>query len=95
MLTKFDGLALRYECQEARLDEGLCDVSIDDAINIPTSPFDSVRALTATIAAELGETANGSEHYEALFTLGILLFAVTFVINLTADIVVRGRKRKK
>jgi phosphate transport system permease protein len=41
-----------------------------------------VRALTATIAAELGETANGSEHYQALFTLGILLFAVTFVINL-------------
>ena len=36
MFTKFDGLALRYECQEARLDEGLCDVSIDDAINIPT-----------------------------------------------------------
>ena len=64
------------------------------AINIPTSPFDSVRALTATIAAELGETANGSEHYRALFTLGILLFAVTFVINLTADIVVRGRGKR-
>ena len=41
------------------------------SINIPNSPFDSVRALTATIAAELGETANGSEHYQALFTLGI------------------------
>ena len=65
------------------------------AINLPTTPFDSVRAITATIAAELGETAHGSEHYKALFTLGILLFAVTFVINLTADIVVRGRSRKK
>lgn len=63
------------------------------SINIPTSPFDSVRALTATIAAELGETAEGSEHFGALFTLGILLFAVTFVINLTADIVVRGVKK--
>jgi phosphate transport system permease protein len=60
------------------------------AINIPTSVFDSVSALTATIAAELGETAVGSDHYQALFTLGILLFLVTFVINLTADIVVRG-----
>ncbi len=60
------------------------------AITLPTSPFDSVRALTATIAAELGETANGSDHYQALFTLGILLFVVTFVINLTADLVVRG-----
>ena len=51
-------------------------------------------ALTATIAAELGETANGSEHYQALFTLGILLFIVTFFINLSADIVVRGIRRK-
>ena len=64
------------------------------SVNIPTSPFDSVRALTATIAAELGETATGSEHYRALFTLGILLFVVTFIINLTADLVVRGSKRK-
>jgi len=62
------------------------------AINIPTSVFDSVSALTATIAAELGETAVGSDHYQALFTLGMLLFLVTFVINLTADIVVRGRR---
>ena len=64
------------------------------AINIPTSVFDSVRALTATIAAELGETAMGSEHYQALFTLGIFLFLVTFVINLTADILVRGKRRR-
>ncbi len=62
------------------------------AINLPTSVFDSVRALTATIAAELGETAVGSEHYQALFTLGILLFLVTFVINLTADALVRRHK---
>ena len=60
------------------------------SINVPDSLFDSVRALTATIAAELGETAVGSDHYQALFTLGILLFAVTFLINLTADLVVRG-----
>ena len=64
------------------------------SINLPTSPFDSVRALTATIAAELGETAVDSDHYRALFTLGILLFAVTFVINLTADLVVRGIRKK-
>ena len=64
------------------------------SINLPTSPFDSVRALTATIAAELGETAVGSDHYRALFTLGIFLFAITFVINLTADLVVRGIRKK-
>lgn len=65
------------------------------AITIPTSPFDSVRALTATIASELGETANGSDHYQALFALGILLFGVTFCINLTADLIVRGFRREK
>ena len=64
------------------------------SVNIPTSPFDSVRALTATIAAELGETSVGSEHYRALFTLGILLFIVTFIINLTADLFVRGRGKR-
>ncbi len=64
------------------------------AINLPDSVFDSVRALTATIAAELGETAVGSDHYRALFSLGVLLFAVTFAINLTADLVVRGIRRK-
>jgi phosphate transport system permease protein len=62
------------------------------SINLPTSVFDSVRALTATIAAELGETAVGSEHYGALFTLGIFLFIVTFVINLSADVLVRRRR---
>jgi phosphate transport system permease protein len=64
------------------------------SINMPSSIFDSVRALTATIAAELGETAHGSEHYQALFTLGIMLFVVTFIINLTADLVVRGIRKK-
>ncbi|MBF0471179.1 MAG: phosphate ABC transporter permease subunit PstC [Gammaproteobacteria bacterium] len=60
------------------------------AINIPDSIFDSVRALTTTIAAELGETAVGSPHYEALFTIGIFLFLITFIINLSADLIVRG-----
>ncbi len=63
------------------------------AINIPSSIFDSVRALTATIAAELGETAVGSDHYQALFTIGIFLFLITFLINLTADLIVRGVRK--
>ncbi len=60
------------------------------SVNIPGSLFDSVRALTATIAAELGETAVGSEHYQALFAIGIFLFLITFIINLSADLIVRG-----
>jgi phosphate transport system permease protein len=57
-------------------------------------PLMSVRTITATIAAEMGEAAEGSEHYQALFVLGILLFAITFVINLTADLAVRGVRRR-
>ncbi len=64
------------------------------SINLPTSIFDSVRAMTATIAAELGETAVGSDHYHALFTLGIFLFLVTFLINLSADLVLRGVRKE-
>lgn len=65
------------------------------AVQIPHSPLDSVRTLTATIAAELGETARGSDHYQALFAIGVLLFTLTFAVNLTADLVVRGRKASR
>lgn len=64
------------------------------SVNIPHSLFDSVRTLTATVAAELGETAQGSDHYRVLFLIGILLFSVTFVMNLTADFVVKGIRKK-
>jgi len=52
------------------------------------------RTLTATIAAELGETPAGSDHYQALFVIGLLLFTITFVVNLTADVVVRGIRKE-
>jgi phosphate transport system permease protein len=64
------------------------------AVHIPHSIFDSVRTLTATIAAELGETAQGSDHYRVLFLIGVLLFSITFVVNLTADLIVRGIRKK-
>lgn len=64
------------------------------AVKIPTSLMDSVRTLTATIAAELGEAPVKSEHYQVLFIIGILLFSITFVVNLTADLVVRGMRNK-
>ncbi len=64
------------------------------AINIPGSIFDSVRTLTANIAAELGEAPAHSMHYRVLFLTGVLLFLITFVVNLTADLVIRGVKRK-
>lgn len=64
------------------------------AINIPNSIFDPVRTLTATIAAELGEASVGSDHYRVLFIVGILLFTITFIVNLTADLVVRGIRKQ-
>ncbi len=64
------------------------------AVHIPHSIFDSVRTLTATIAAELGEASEGSPHYSVLFLIGILLFTITFIVNLVADLVVKGIKNK-
>ena len=64
------------------------------AVNIPKSPFDPVRTLTATIAAELGEASVGSAHYQVLFVIGILLFSITFAVNLTADLIVKGRRKE-
>jgi phosphate transport system permease protein len=57
---------------------------------MPTSLFDPVRTLTATIAAELGEAVRGDLHYHTLFLIGVVLFAFAFIINLTADLVVKG-----
>ena len=64
------------------------------AVHIPGGILDSVRTLTANIAAELGEAPAGSDHYRVLFLTGTLLFLITFLVNLTADFVVRGIRRK-
>jgi len=55
------------------------------AAMIPWSIFDPVRPLPATIAAEMAEAPFGSEHYHALFAIGIVLFVFTFMFNLVAD----------
>jgi phosphate transport system permease protein len=57
--------------------------------------FLPVRTMTATIAAEMGEVAQGSTHYHVLFAVGILLFVVTFLINAIASLVIiRGGPRR-
>jgi phosphate transport system permease protein len=55
------------------------------ALTIPRSIFDPVRPLTSNIAAEMGEVAVGTDHYSALFAIGIVLFIITFVFNIAAD----------
>ncbi len=44
-----------------------------------------VRTITATIAAEMGETVQGGLHYSALFAIGLILFIITFIINFISD----------
>ena len=57
--------------------------------------FLPARTMTATIAAEMGEVAQGSTHYHVLFAVGILLFIVTFVINAIASaVIIRGGPRR-
>lgn len=64
------------------------------AVNLPGSVLDPVRTLTANIAAELGEAPVGSTHYQVLFLTGVLLFLITFLVNLSAGWVRRqGRPR--
>jgi len=66
-----------------------------NAARMPLGPDDlmkPVRTMTATIAAEMGEVAKGSLHYRALFGIGIILFAVTFLINLAAASIMFRRR---
>ena len=56
--------------------------------------FDSVRTMSATIAAELGEVVNGSAHYSVLFFIGASLFVFTLLINSLAHLTV-GRLQRK
>ena len=63
-----------------------------NAAVIPTSFLLPVRTLTATIAAEMGEAVVGGEHYFALFAIGIILFLISFIINVTADLFLHKKR---
>ena len=62
-------------------------------LRIPHALTDPVRTITATIAAEMGETVNGGPHYRMLFVLGIVLFIITCGINVASDLIVKGVKK--
>jgi len=53
------------------------------------SPLESVRTMTATIAAEMGEVPFGSVHYQSLFWIGIILLFITFILNIIAQRVLK------
>ena len=56
--------------------------------------FGGLRTLSANIAVELPEAERGGTHYRVLFLCGVVLFAITFVINTTAEII-RQHFRKR
>jgi phosphate transport system permease protein len=58
------------------------------------SLFSPVRTMTATIAAEMGEVAGGSVHYHVLFFIGIVLFLISFAVNVAASSVVFRTKKR-
>jgi phosphate transport system permease protein len=59
-----------------------------------TSPLQAARTLTGTIAQEMGEVVRGGTHYSVLFTMGLVLFAITFAINLAADMVLENQRKR-
>lgn len=65
-----------------------------NAAVIPTSILEPLRTIPATIAAELGEAPAGGAHYQSLFLLGVILFFITFIINLCVEYI-SARNRAK
>lgn len=65
-----------------------------NAANLTSNIFLSVRTMTATIAAEMGEVSQGSDHYYSLFFIGIVLFTITFFLNLIAEIIINKMRKK-
>ena len=61
---------------------------------IPKSLFEPVRPMTATIAAEMGEAVVGSAHYHALFGIGLILFLITLIFNMIAEMIGRRYRLK-
>jgi phosphate transport system permease protein len=60
---------------------------------VTLSLLSSVETMTAVIAIEMGEVVFGSLHYHALFAIGLLLFIITFAINLVVDYAIQKRRR--
>lgn len=63
------------------------------AAMIPESIFDPVRPMPANIAAEMGNAPFRSDHYHALFAIGLVLFIFTFAFNLIAGYLSQKHKQ--
>ena len=63
-----------------------------NAAVIPTTILEPLRTIPATIAAELGEAPAGGAHYQVLFLLGVVLFIITLIINLSVEAISAQKK---
>jgi phosphate transport system permease protein len=63
-----------------------------NAAVMPHSLFESVRTIPATIAAELGEAPSDGIHYQSLFLLGCVLFIITMIISITAEMISKRQR---
>lgn len=65
-----------------------------NAAIISLNPFDSARTMAATIGQEMGEVVHGDAHYTVLFFIGVLLFIITFSLNMASRAFVRRIVKK-
>ena len=65
-----------------------------NAAVMPTSLFQAIRTIPATIAAELGEAPAGGAHYQSLFMLGCILFVITIIISASAEFISKQQNNK-
>lgn len=65
-----------------------------NAAVMPHSLFEPVRTIPATIAAELGEAPAGGAHYQSLFLLGCILFVITMIVSITAEVISKKQLNK-
>jgi phosphate transport system permease protein len=66
-----------------------------NARSFPHGLLSAVRTMTANIAIELGEVPYYTTHYYALFAIGLVLFVITFAVNLVADVVLHKYQERE
>lgn len=64
---------------------------VGGSAQFPNSIFSSIRPMTSTISAEMGETVIGDLHYQSLFAIAIILFVITFTVSLISELVARKK----
>ena len=66
-----------------------------NARTFPHGFLSSVRTMTANVAIELGEVPYYTTHYYALFAIGLVLFIMTFIVNMVADVILHKYQERE